>query len=535
MQGPGEARDAGARRRAALAAAAVALVAALLVLVRLDQRLLWVDEAETALLGRSILVHGVPTAFDGINLISQEIGREYGPDYVWHWTPWLEKYLAAASFAALGESTLSARLPFALLGVLAVLSMYPLARALFGDRLVAVLAMAFLALSVPFLLHVRQCRYYAPAILSSIWVLYCFARLPDGRWRAVLGLVLASHALFQSNVLTFCATGIALAPCTLTMGFDRRALCRAALAAALTLLTVAPWVVYYDLLGKTAERLYPFAENFRTYLDLTNRYTFPALALLVLLAPPVRRRLREARARRALVSLLVLLAVYVVALSAAPWSFYRWTINLLPVAAVVLAWLSAAALRAHRPAGVALTALLLLTAVPHRLSAWPITYAHYNLHLQGRSFWAYDVFFPLGNLLHEVAHSWVGPMEELLTLLHARARPGDRIFISYGDLVLQFYTRHEVRGGQSGRELHGWPAPEWVILRTFFRFRDRPHHRADVDRTLEWLGNHVDPAHYTRVPTTIPDVPWDAIAEPQLRWYRPPSSGDPMEVYRRST
>ena len=93
------------------AALAVVLVSALLIFFSLDQRILWIDEAETALLGRSILDRGVPTAFDGRNIISQEAGREYGPDYVWRWTPWLDKYLAAAAFAVLGESTFAARFP----------------------------------------------------------------------------------------------------------------------------------------------------------------------------------------------------------------------------------------------------------------------------------------------------------------------------------------------------------------------------------------------------------------------------------------
>ncbi len=113
-----------------VAAVAVVLASALLIFFSLDARILWMDEAETALLGRSILVHGVPTAFDGRNIVSQEVGREYGSDYVWRWTPWLDKYLAAAAFAVLGESTFSARFPFALLGLLCIISVYPLALAL---------------------------------------------------------------------------------------------------------------------------------------------------------------------------------------------------------------------------------------------------------------------------------------------------------------------------------------------------------------------------------------------------------------------
>jgi hypothetical protein len=525
-------------RRVTVAAAAIMLVAAALIFVRLDQRLLWVDEAETALLGRSILAHGVPTAWDGTNLISQEVGREYGPDYVWRWTPWLAKYLVAGSFAVLGESTLTARLPFALLGLVAVLSMYPLAVLLFGDRWVGVLAMAFLALSVPFLLHVRQCRYYSPAILSSIWVLYAFAASATGRRGATAGLVLALTALFHANVLAGVATGVALVPCILTLGLDRAALRRMLAAAVAVLLLNAPWVLWADLAGQSGEELYSFAENFRTYLDLSNRYTFPlgALLLFAALAPLGGDGPWLAPAtRRPFATLLVFYATFTVVLALAPWSFYRWTTTLLPVAAVLLAFMCRRVLAWRRAVGTGLTAVLLLTGVVHQASAWPVLHAQYNLHLEGRSFATFDWLFPLGNHLYEVSHPYLGPMEELVAIVRAQAHPDDRVFITYGDLVLKFYTAHEVRGGQSGQALVGWPEPEWVIIRSFFRFRDRPQHRIDADRTLAWLNEHVPPSHYARVPSVVVDVPWDNIAEPQLRWYREPRGGDTMQIYRRTT
>ena len=541
-------------RTVALVAVAVTIVAAVLIFTQLDQRLLWVDEAETALLGRSILVHGVPTAWDGTNVVSQEVGKEFGPDYVWRWTPWLAKYLVAGSFALFGESTFTARMPFALLGLLAVVSMYPLGLTVFRDRWVGVGAMAFLAFSVPFLLHVRQCRYYAPVILAAIWVLYFFVRLRRGDTRSVVGLVAAMTMLFHGNVLTFLATGLALIPCALTLKFDRAAWQRAVIAAAGTAVLTMPWIVYFDIVGKSSEELYSYSENFRTYLDLTSRYTFPwaALVIFVGLALTMGRRSRartsadhatqsppsSGRAadwRGSFQTLLVFMVVYVLVVSAAPWSFYRWSVNLLPVAAVLLAFMCRSVFRWNHLVGFALTAVLMFTPVLHDVSAWPVLYARYNLHLEGRTFAIYDRLFPLGNHLYEVTHPYEGPMEHLVDQLRAQARSGDRIFISYGDLILQFYTDHEIRGGQSGRELLGWPEPEWVIIRSFFRFRDRPAHAADAARTLDWLNNHVPPDHYELEPSTATDVPWDNIAEPQLRWYRVPVDGDPIQIYRRRT
>ena len=52
-------------------------LAAFLLLFGLDNRPFWQDEAETAGLAKNVLKYGVPRAYDGVNIISQEQGREF--------------------------------------------------------------------------------------------------------------------------------------------------------------------------------------------------------------------------------------------------------------------------------------------------------------------------------------------------------------------------------------------------------------------------------------------------------------------------
>lgn len=513
----------------------VVLISASLIFISLDQRILWIDEAETALLGRSILHRGVPTAFDGRNVISQELGREYGPDYVWRWTPWLDKYVVAAAFAVLGESTFAARFPFALLGLLCVISVYPLALATFRDRWIGVLAMAFLALSVPFILHVRQCRYYSPAILCTIWALYFFVGVSRGRRYAVAGFVTAMTLLFQSSILNAVATAAALVPCVLVSRLDAAALRRFALAAAFVLALNAPSIYLFS--PATSEpRLYTFWQNVRVYLELTNRYTFPfvTVPLFLALAWASRRRpLVESWAWRPFLVLVVFIIGYLLVVAAAPWFFYRYTVGLLPVAGVVLAFMCASVLRWSRLAGAPITACLMLTALFHVALPIPGGLLHPSDLSRKRSFEVYDRFFPLGNLLYELTRPYPGPMELLVNQLARSAAATDRVFITYGDLIVMFYTGLEVRGGQSGRPLEGWPEPEWIIVRSFFAFGDRPVHRADVQRKWAWLRGVVDANHYVAVPSPPTDTAWDNIPEPYLHWYRVPEGGPPMQVARR--
>jgi len=156
--------------------AGLLLLGALLIFPNLDDRYLWDDEAETALLAKNVLRFGVPIAWDGVSLISQECGTDFDANYLWRQTPWLPIYLTAASFALFDIGTFTARLPFALVGLLSVPSMYLLAHRVFGDRRIPLIAAGSLLLSVPFLLHVRQCRYYSVAIFAAIWIPFVTCR-----------------------------------------------------------------------------------------------------------------------------------------------------------------------------------------------------------------------------------------------------------------------------------------------------------------------------------------------------------------------
>ncbi len=164
--------------------AVLVVVPPFLLFPRLGQVCLWQDEAETALLGKAILLHGYPLAADGETLISDQPGRvDSNPAGIWIWTPWLQHYVAALSFAIFGLTTWAARLPFALLGWAVLFIAYVALNDVTGNLRFSRYAVALLALSVPFLLHARQCRYYMLLALFSVvyaWGYLRLARLARG-------------------------------------------------------------------------------------------------------------------------------------------------------------------------------------------------------------------------------------------------------------------------------------------------------------------------------------------------------------------
>src|SRR5688572_17169999 len=198
-------------RTDAVVVVAIALVALCLLLPRLDDRFLWEDEAETVLLAQRVMETGLPLAWDGRTLISQECGADVDARGLWRQTPWLPLYLVAASFGLLGVDTFTARLPFVLLAAATLPSLWLLGRLMFGDRLVALIAPLVLALSVPFLLYARQSRYYALVALATVWVLIFVVGVLRGGRRAAVGLGVALCVLFHANYLVFAGTVIALA------------------------------------------------------------------------------------------------------------------------------------------------------------------------------------------------------------------------------------------------------------------------------------------------------------------------------------
>lgn len=506
--------------------AVLALVAALgaaLVLTNLGGRYLWDDEAETALLAQRVLRFGVPIAWDGRDLVSQECSADFGANSLWRQTPWAQFYLAALSFKLLGAGTLAARLPFAVLGVLSIVSLYALGKALFGDRALALGAAGLLALSVPFLLHVRQARYYAVAVFAAIWVLFFFFALLRDRPGAVLGLTLALTLLVHANYLHFVATAAGLGLAFFAFPFDGRAALRLLGAGVGTLAINLPWLGLFDVRGKTGFALAAaspglFAAQLWQYLAWIERYACSAVLLAALAGAGwvlgAGRRREPWPAPRACLALALFALGHVLFVSAAPFAFFRYVVTLLPALALVQAAVLRALWPASRVLAVAGCALLVLVdrgdLLHGRLGSAPVKY------------------------VDEITHDAPGPIAGMVRYLQAHARPGERLFISYGDLPLRFYTGLEIRGGQGCQSLAGWPLPDWIVVRYFFRFRSSgPGDALDSERTLRYLRTEIPRERYREIRLPEVDTIWENIPEPDRHRFRAPADGPRVTLYQR--
>jgi 4-amino-4-deoxy-L-arabinose transferase-like glycosyltransferase len=187
----------------------VLFCAALLLFVNLGHYALWDDEANTALIAEGIWATGDTSAIVGHNLVAYEGGWEL-KHLKERYIPPLPAYLTAASFALFGESSLKARIPFALCGVgffVVVLWWLFYENA---DRWTWGLIIFALLTNVSLILYFRQARYYGIVMFLSTLLAYLYLHW-SGTWQRQLLIVLLAIALLASNYISFGAAALCVA------------------------------------------------------------------------------------------------------------------------------------------------------------------------------------------------------------------------------------------------------------------------------------------------------------------------------------
>lgn len=486
-------------------------VASWLAFANLGAQALWQDEAQSALLSRTTLEHGIPLGSDGLNFFSQEMGVEYDDAHRWRWHTWLHFYLVAGSFALFGESTAAARAPAALFGVATLLGVFALAWTWWRDRVAAHAAALSLLALVPFWILVRQCRYYSLTACFAVFALLGYARFVQGRRAGVWLYATSVVALFHSHyVYVPPLLAAVLLHCWI---FDRTRLRALGKATALALGVCAPWIVwqsgmdypasYVDELGDPGYWLRNAGIFTRKLLAHGSGLALLVGAVAVAAGIALREGPGELRAltrdRGAAGLCGAGLAMGATLSVVAPDAFFRYLTPLLPLLALAFGGLVAQAMRVHAVAGLAL-----LVGV---------------VALQ-----------PLGRFGHELRHDFEGPIEGLVTYLAESVEPGDSVWITYGDMPLKFYLKVRVVGGLTGESLEDALAstpPDWVILRrhTISESRDGAV-RAFIER-------EIDLASFRKVELPFTDTRFENREEPAEHRFRSALGGPPVTLYAR--
>jgi hypothetical protein len=436
--------------------AALFALAAFGSLANLDGRKLWGDEAETALLAISITHHGVPRVLDGHHRIANlPNGRDANADGLWTWSPWLDEYVTAGSFALLGPSTTAARLPFALLALGSMALLTRITWRAYRKHSVPLVLLSLLATSVPLLLHARQARYYALSLFAVCWLFHGIARACEAPGvRAAVHTALPLAILFYSNYLLAVAPAAAVAVFGLWRARGRAgSLGWLGLSAAGAFALALPWLIYANpaaqgtLIGSEGA-----LERALYYLRQTQLHVIPAvvLALPLLLRPVHALRgqatphapTESARALEFFAWSLLLLGLVVYA--ASPFRFFRYLIPIIP--AILL--LAAAYLGRFLPSK-GLRAVVVLALI--LANGW--TLEHASLRVVG---------VPYLDFLQSIPHDYRTRLDAVSEYLAGEVTPGDRLWVPDPEFPLAFYSDVEVVDARLHKGVPV-PPPEWIL------------------------------------------------------------------------
>ncbi|MBF0319405.1 MAG: glycosyltransferase family 39 protein [Nitrospirae bacterium] len=432
----------------------------------LDGRLLWNDEAETALLAGNVIKYGLPkVVVDGKNLIAYTAtSADSNEKQVWIWSPWLKEYVAAASFSLLGKSTAAARLPFAVAGFLGVVLFARLVFTMYGSHETAIIAMLFFISSELFILHVRQCRYYSTVIFAEVWLILGLYHLFNARYRrGALHMAMALAVQFYCNYIIVIGNVLAIALTALIANEHNRRLSWRYIASGLAAFTLmaAPWILYArPWVQKGFIYMNFYFNNLRFYAVEVNFHLFPYILLLIPAGYKAfkwgtgGKRLFPAdnTPRQSAVEffLWILIPLQLIIFSLAPGQFLRYVTSLIPVVSAIQALLIMRYIKAALVRYV-LAGLICLTNFLPVYGLYLLNYGH-------------KPAFPIINLVRSIAAPYSDRMEDVIRFLKKEAAPNESILVFDTEFPLMFYTGMQIIDGRLHSE-KPIQKPDWIFLK----------------------------------------------------------------------
>jgi len=471
-----------------------------LLLANLGNQYLWHDEAQTALISKTVLTGGLPRGYDGKTFFSLEHGADYGPNYIWRWHTWLQFYVLAGFYEVFGVSIFVSRLPFALFGFGTVLLTYFFVRSLWPNTHIPAIAAALLAISVPFLLLSRQCRYYSLVMFFSMLSLYAYVGLLRKRKYSAVLLFVASTLLFHSMHIYIFVLCAALFSHAVIFHRDRLIMLIIVLTAAM--LFILPWLI---LLGgmNYSDWLMPALLKtlfLKLYLEYIISYIFPVwLLVIALVAAGVKfaRTGYSLKGRRAFLEKVMLPVFFVifnviVVIIISPLFYFRYLAPAIPLLIMLIAVIVNAAAEAHLLLAVATVVILIATS-------------------------------QLKDYIYEITHDYVGPVKCISHYLNEHGRPDDIVAAECWVMSLKFHTNMKILGDFPPEEVELAGNARWIVTSYY----------GSETRIAKYLTMNIDWNRYRKIELDCSDIPNENREDPKEHLFRTYASEDKVLIYER--
>ncbi|MGA2735105.1 MAG: glycosyltransferase family 39 protein [Syntrophobacteraceae bacterium] len=531
---------------------AVFIISAGMLCWNLGARYLWQDEADTAVLAQRMMSYGRPLAYDGRNLITldlyfpekaQELPTgdpaeavqyhvqrgDFKADTAWIGHPWGQFIVAGASLALFGHDTVPARLPFALAGALTAALLYAVVRRRLASPVAAVAAVTLVLGNSFWVMHMRQCRYYALSSLFLLVTLEAYLRWREGRRWGGPFFIGAAWMWFQMDYgSVWPVLGILGLHAVITR---TRRLGETVLVFAGFCAVTAPFFLYYELAGRTKYMAIQWSNSIWTMVFEVNQFQLPlAIIPVVLWLLWVNRKDRSNTQSLPLVGLsLAIVCVLPIWMAiAGTLPFYRYIVPLTTLSAIVVAY------------GIVETARLLPRAkdvrwlVPSTVAATTLLFAITNLpswpgglvipEEHGTKYYLSSVVRPeIGLLIGDLTGGGEDdPNRATVEFLRQRLRPGDEILCNYEDKPLMFYLPNRVRGGISCFRVTDAGNVRFAVYRRSVEFCHTSIYLRELLKS-RWRAHVMN----------APDIPWGNFPDPRSHYTLLSDGSPPLMVFER--
>jgi len=425
----------------------------------LDDRLLWGDEAETAVLAYNITKWGVPKTTDGKNIITLlGLRQDSNENEIWIWSPWLDEYLAAASFILFGKNTFAARFPFVLVALFTVPFFVFTVRRIYHNPELTLTATLLYVTNVAFLLHSRQCRYYSLIIFAQIWLIFGYQRLMEGHSKkGVFHLICALTIQYYCNYIIVIGNILSLGVSALLVYRRHDRLLRQIFYcfSAFAILAV-PWLLYARPWHQSGNvTINNFIDNLIYYFMETHFHIVPLILLLIPLIMFFRKSktqktaLKFAAVKDVEIFLWMLLPCHMFVLCMLTSIFFRYSIPLIPVLIILVSMILVRFITS-RFLRYTLIILLCFSNIISVLSAFPIR----GKHQFGMPFFLF---------LREITSNYQDQLEDVVSFLKDNANSKQSILVADPEFPLIFYTDMRIIDARFKRSSKKIDFPEWIF------------------------------------------------------------------------
>ena len=515
----------------------------LLIFTGLDDTVLQVDEGADTFISTTILKYGYPKHSDGTQY-TMPYGDAFGGIFMYR--TWVPYYIQSASLYLFGQNTFSARLPFAILGVFSIWSLYSFTLRWTNRKIIAFFAALLLVTSVPALLYFRTARYVAiPILLTPLLLTFYITLFDKEKWNPV-PLTCVAILYFHTMYVEF--AGVILGMLIHLFLYRGRVtkdnLSKVKGSAMITALLCLPWLTVLPTLMNRISEFYTstsslidtswwrFPKHFFAFLFQTNNYIFPFI-----LAPFL--FLSGLKPQRFQVSLLVLCTVSVFAtasLHSIP--LLQYVSACIPLLFILLAMI---VYYLFEKSMVWQAALMLTLIASNFIHVAPLIPLKQWAELSNEKFLttgyrgdAYRTFTREAELKsefyqywQELSHRYQGPLDELVRFFETHGKKGESCYIDNESEVLAVLSPLQMIHGE---DLNFSNPPDWIVLRGNQR---NPHLDAMNLQIKKKLDAIFFNNNYEKTVLNAPVKRINNSYEIQIHRFRSPTSSKKVHVYRR--